>query len=516
MNFSFLSSFFLDLYLSELDFYVFSLLSSFSFKIVLGSNISNNLSAPLNKTIERYKPIKLSTNLFNFGTVRNLLFDRYSQQLKSFPKNFTLFAKNLNFLRHKNFFLGCLIGNNDFLLFFRKKVLSFVRSSLILDIKDLSDLTKKNVLFSFLNFDFIALSSSELDYSYLGRLKSSKKYFLRVFTRIKVYKSKISKNFISRVNFELVDNINIILKSRFINNLGFDKGKIWVYLLQLEAVRSLQYNKLVMTKEKQGAISREVFLNARFKSIFDYQKYLFSLYIQKLQFSLKKCFQDFNFSFNSSLFISREIDCLFLDYQKYFYLFYNSFFYNFRDKSFINTNFIDSNNNFVLSMNLFKKDYYNLNSKSKHFNVTSSFILECLVPLDFCISRLRFLGFLHTIKARPIGNSNYLGCEDLYIIKVFGFMAFRFLFWYRCCFNFVKVRKLVSLLRESCFLTLSRKHNKTKFWAYNVYTSDLQVLSSLFTGFSFFPTRRVVSKLGRKFLFSDKKLLFDEKFFLGS
>lgn len=483
----------------------------------MGSGLSKNLGVSFNKTIKRYKPIRLSTNLLHSLTTRNLVFDRYTQQLKIFPKDFTTFVKNLNFFRRKNFFLVGLLGNYNYLVFFQRKVFSFIRSNLILDIKDLSNLSKKNVLFSFLNFDFVALPLSEFDYSYLGRLKSSKKYFLRVFNRIKVYKTRISKNFISRINFELVNQINVILKRGFTTTLSFNEKRLWVYLLQLEAVRSLQYNKLLMTNDKRGTVSNEIFLNVRFKKIFDYQKYLFSLYIQKLQFSLKKSLQDFSFSFTSSFFINGEIDHLFLEYQKYFCLFYNNFFFNFRYNNLIDSNFIDTNNSnsIISSINLFQKDFYDLKFKRRNFTITGLTFLECLVPLDFCITKLRFLGFLHPMKTRPVGNSFYLGYEDLHIIKVFGHTAFKFLFWYRCCLNFLKVKQLVNLIRESCFLTLSRKHNKNKSWAYNVYTSDLQLLSSLFIRLSFFPTRRNVAKLGRKFFLSENKGLFDERFFLG-
>lgn len=62
--------------------------------------------------------------------------------------------------------------------------------------------------------------------------------------------------------------------------------------------------------------------------------------------------------------------------------------------------------------------------------------------------------------------------EDTDIIKSFGYISYIFLTWFRCSKNFLKVKIFVNVIRESCFLTLARKHNKTKAWAYKVYTSD--------------------------------------------
>lgn len=71
------------------------------------------------------------------------------------------------------------------------------------------------------------------------------------------------------------------------------------------------------------------------------------------------------------------------------------------------------------------------------------------------------------------------------------------------------------MLRESCFLTICRKHNKSKSWAYDVYTADLNIFGNLFITKSYFPTRKRVLFMKKKFFPLKFQLFFDDKFFLN-
>jgi len=42
--------------------------------------------------------------------------------------------------------------------------------------------------------------------------------------------------------------------------------------------------------------------------------------------------------------------------------------------------------------------------------------------------------------------------------------------WFKCSYNLYVLRRLVYILKESCFLTICRKHNKNKSWSYAVYS----------------------------------------------
>ena len=116
------------------------------------------------------------------------------------------------------------------------------------------------------------------------------------------------------------------------------------------------------------------------------------------------------------------------------------------------------------------------------------------IPVKKILMKLRFLGYLHLYKIRPVGNVNFLSCEDWFIIKSFGFLAYSFTNWFRFCTNISRVNYIVELIRQSCFLTLARKHNKSKNWVYSVYTPRLVLSKGLFFKESFFPDKNFVSK----------------------
>lgn len=108
--------------------------------------------------------------------------------------------------------------------------------------------------------------------------------------------------------------------------------------------------------------------------------------------------------------------------------------------------------------------------------ISKRFVLSVLIPIKYFYHRLRHLGFLHFYKFRPIGNIRYLNYSDSLIVKWYGYLAFSFLYWFRGVNNFSYVKVFLELLRNSCLLTLARKHNKTKVWVYSVYTSNLIIL----------------------------------------
>jgi hypothetical protein len=100
-------------------------------------------------------------------------------------------------------------------------------------------------------------------------------------------------------------------------------------------------------------------------------------------------------------------------------------------------------------------------------------------------------------------------------IKDFGRIAYSIINWYRCCKDFYVIQFLINIIRESCFLTICRKHNKSKTWVYGVYTADLNIIGHLFMNRSFFPTRNRLFFMKRKFFPLKSQLFFDDRFFLN-
>lgn len=129
---------------------------------------------------------------------------------------------------------------------------------------------------------------------------------------------------------------------------------------------------------------------------------------------------------------------------------------------------------------------------------------------------MKLLGFIHPLKNFPISNSKLLLLQDIDIIKYYGIIAYDILNWFKCCCNISKVKFIMDCLRHSCLLTLSRKHNKRKTWAYSIFTSELLILKGLFLNESYFPSKRFLAKVKRKFIFrKNSKFLLNESLFLA-
>jgi len=146
---------------------------------------------------------------------------------------------------------------------------------------------------------------------------------------------------------------------------------------------------------------------------------------------------------------------------------------------------------------------YNLNKSLFGVN-NSSFKkrFDIFLSTSFIISKIKSLNLLHSLKSSPTSNSKLLLLQDIDIIKYYGDFAYDILNWYRCCYNFSKLKFIIELLRQSCLMTLARKHNKRKTWAYFVFTSELLVFKGLFYNRRFFPSRKYLVGLKRKFLVS--------------
>nr|AMD08060.1 maturase-like protein 2 [Euglena mutabilis] len=158
-------------------------------------------------------------------------------------------------------------------------------------------------------------------------------------------------------------------------------------------------------------------------------------------------------------------------------------------------------------MNLFSLE----KSSSK---VSSLSCFEIFLSRDFIYRRLRSFGFIHKIKNRPVSNSKYLFLSDANIIKIFGFYATSFLNWFSCVLNISDIKYTIELLRQSCFLTLCRKHNKRKAWALDVFTSDLLIVENLCFSYLVFPRKSFILNFKRNFSFYHSQLFFNENFFL--
>lgn len=101
------------------------------------------------------------------------------------------------------------------------------------------------------------------------------------------------------------------------------------------------------------------------------------------------------------------------------------------------------------------------------------------VPIKNIMNRLRFIGFVHSIKNKASGNIKFQHLNDVEIIEKFNSFIYGLLHWFSGAGNFFKVKGLAMLLRKSCVLTLANKHKKSIFWVYNTYGNNISILTGL-------------------------------------
>lgn len=95
------------------------------------------------------------------------------------------------------------------------------------------------------------------------------------------------------------------------------------------------------------------------------------------------------------------------------------------------------------------------------------------LPFSLVFYSFRSCGFLHLWRHRAIGNVNFIDFEDAVIINLFKLYKLFLYYWYNICFNNESLHFFFRLLKESCLLTLARKHKKNKTWTYDIYYFDV-------------------------------------------
>ena len=146
--------------------------------------------------------------------------------------------------------------------------------------------------------------------------------------------------------------------------------------------------------------------------------------------------------------------------------------------------------------------------------VLKEFEVEIYFDLLSICYKFKLLGFIHLVNDYPVGNSRYLNLTDRAIVRNFSYIYFMVSFWFLDCDNYFLVRNFLNVLSQSCFLTLSRKHNKSKSWAVSVFTSNILIMKGLFNAFSGLSSFGFRNAKSHKFFPNKNLFLVDESFFL--
>lgn len=413
------------------------------------------------------------------------------------PKLFFIsFLRSFYWVRHLNFFLLGFITSKNFSYFLLQKLSSFIRSNLLCDVKDVlfTSYLDKNLFFLGFNFSFLNRANY---FFYDRKLNFLLKFTGRVKGRIYFYRQKMLNIINKRFNSEFFLHFLSLMKRRKLIVNSISDIKLWSYIFQLEAIRSFQINKLLFTCDSSNSLNYFLFSELKFDPVKDfvfYRKYSFNLYIRKLHIVFKDILNNFKSYFIDSIMtIDIALYKFTVCFQKKMFLIYENLYYD------------------VFNC---RYDFSSSSVLNKKKCLIPPTVWRVLIPKYFIWKKLRVWGFVHSNMDRPISNVKFLFLEDKQIINNFGFIAHEILTWFRCCDNFSVVKFFIEVIKQSCFLTLCRKHNKSKNWAYSVYTPNLFFSKNLNFKSVVFPTKSFVSKLKKKFLLGDSIFSFNERFFL--
>lgn len=490
-NNSLLSIFLFEVYLSELDIYLSSLSMQFNSTKNVYLKFGKSFSISRSLFNEIFVPLRLHKNILFFGKLKNYFdygFNSYKRFLLSnfFP---LFYKKSFICKRYKDHCILALVGSKNFVLFLKEKFFSFVRSTLQMDCCNFNILykTDNHIFFLGFNIRYLFFSNSE---SFDSNLKVIVNRFdVKLFSRLELFRSKLYNLSSKRFNTELVFQTFNLLNNKSVKASSFSDKKFWLFLFQLESIRSFQFYKLVSTADFISLVPTNQSRSIKFLNEFLYYKrYFFDTYLYQCNKIFKKILVSFLSPIKNSFFsFDLKMNLSLIEMKKNFLLFHSLYLME---------------NNLSVSVSSFSSPL-----KAKDNNI------QLLFPTNYLYLRLKDLGFFHPSKYRPISNVKLIFLPDKSIIDVYSSFVNSIILWYNISDNLYQVKTFVEFLRESCFLTLCRKHNKTKSWAFNIYTSNLLLFRGLFYPGSIFPSRKYLLNLRKNYFTCKNFFFFDENFF---
>jgi hypothetical protein len=516
-SFSSLSRFLLNLYFSELDFFVNSSFLKLNNKVNILRKVSKSseFSDSLN-IANSFIPLKVEKSLCskkNLNSINILLHNDIIRNFNNLALNSTIriFSIKVFYTRFLQNFLFGVKSSVEFARLLELNFVNFAKGNLHLDISHINLYSSLDKEIYFLGYNLRKKLLSTKPNSFLLR----KKYLNNFHQKISNYKKKLTMMFFDRFKLELSSYIITTLKVKNFIMSSQKESFFWTYLFQLESIRSSQFNQFLGSFDKVPLLTNNIFSSLKLNNNSNsaYFKYPLKVYTRKLNFLLKQIVDRTPKIIDSSISpLDKTLICLLKDFEKNIFISYQKL-----TKDYVAFHKSSDDFTIVKAGSFYGSQEGNVLVRLMHLfkapRKANNYGLVILLPTKYCFERFRIMGFIHPFKSRPVGNPNYFSLEDSCIIKSFGYLSFCMITWFRCTANFIKVKLFVELMRQSCFLTLCRKHNKSKSWVYSVYSSDLVLTRSLFGKQSFFPSRKQVLLISRKFILS-YSVFMDEKIFL--
>jgi hypothetical protein len=515
-----LSFFLLSLYLKEFEIY----LEKIVFKYNLRKNFQSRFFFFVNKryfyskNLACFTPLKSEKNLIKFLNIKFLIASKYDKFHYSFLNSFKsifYYEVYIFFIRYLDFFIFKFTSSRLFVSFLMKKLLDFLYFKINFLLRDLviTDFNKEKVLFcGYLIVFYATKINFKFDKRYFDKF-----FFSKVIFRIMNTQKILSKTLFKRFKTEF------LFKLRYFGDTNFKNSsfvtKFWNFLFQLQSVETFKIQKLILAGSMKEIISNNILIEIKRFNTDIYYKYLFNLHNMKINFLFENIIK------NLTLTIS--LGSLYNDFFLYNYLI------EFKKHILLQGNIYSAQSfscrivkNFFGAVDFFTRDCISETSIEVNYNIINYHALLnsndylhrkkslfLFVPVLLLIKKFRLLGFIHPSKNCPIGNLSLILFSDHFIIKISSFLVYSILNWYSFSKNLLSLKILIELVRESCLLTLCRKHNKNKSWAYTTYTSNLVFFTNLYCTEVFFPTKEFIKLLHSKKNFLQKNFQLDESIF---
>lgn len=127
--------------------------------------------------------------------------------------------------------------------------------------------------------------------------------------------------------------------------------------------------------------------------------------------------------------------------------------------------------------------------------------LQLLAPMEVITQKLRKKGILQPSKALPTVLTTMLNSSDEAIVSYFASIGNGLLSYYRCCDNFLKIRRLVDhQVRWSALFTLASKHGCSAKKIIKSHSRGPRVLNTKGGVIAEFPSTPEIARMGKKFL----------------
>nr|CAA10854.1 maturase-like protein [Lepocinclis spirogyroides] len=441
-NLNILANFLFNIYISEFDNYLFNLFSFFNSKYYKYKNFFYTINN--SSVYSSLVPLKITSGSFYYPFLtRNTLF---------------LFNQGIYITRFSNYFFLGILGSTLFKTKLKNKIIGFLRGlCLILESFYFFSSFEKNIIF--FGYRLFITGSTSNSFNFLKEKKFRKLILLRF-----SYKSiSYSKLFLNRFYHEFFERVNNLIYLNFYKFFIFRFKKILVLSFIFESVSFFSSNNLTF--------SLTLPLNTILPTFNFSLKYFFNYFIFQLKKILIQHYENYS-TFGIYLFFPMDLAFSFLI--KDFNMNLSFFYFILFDLLEVRNTYLRSyftGKTIVYSGFLFS--YSDVNTLLYFYSSVRTLyrkrFFSLLIPVNSLISNFRSIGIFHFYANRSIGNIYFMFLDDNQIILNFKILTYLLYIWYKKASNSYKLRFFSSLLKNSCCLTLSRKHNKSKSWSLRVY-----------------------------------------------